>query len=50
MHHFPPRSLESVILLRSTLLSYADTYPVRAAHGGRAGPPKWGGATSSAAR
>lgn len=29
VRNFPPRSLESVIQLRNTLLTYADTYPVR---------------------
>lgn len=27
VHNFPPRSLESIIKLRNTLLTYADTYP-----------------------
>eukprot|EP00877_Chromochloris_zofingiensis_P012554 jgi/Chrzof1/7552/Cz02g28050.t1 len=27
MHHFPPRNLQSIILVRDTVLSYASTYP-----------------------
>jgi hypothetical protein len=29
MHNFPPESVQSVIVLRDTLLNYAGTYPVR---------------------
>lgn len=29
LSNFPPRSLESVVKLRSSLLTYADAYPVR---------------------
>ncbi|KIZ03833.1 putative membrane protein [Monoraphidium neglectum] len=33
VHNFPPRSLESVIKLRNTLLGYCDTYPAFAIPG-----------------
>jgi len=31
VQNFPPKSLPAIILVRDTLFSYAETYPVRSA-------------------
>ena len=41
VHNFPPKDLEAVVLVRDTLMDYAQAYPVSQTHVKAAGNAFW---------